>query len=95
MLAAIVMRIATGALGQRVAQKPAGSGIARHDARFDELEVLAGVLFVPRRGARRQPLQPHRGAELVARDTAGVAVALGREDRLDARTEIVEVERRG
>jgi len=49
-LAAIVMRVATGFFGERMAQQAAVVRLAGHDARAHELEILARVRLAPSRG---------------------------------------------
>src|SRR5690349_963138 len=93
MLATIVMRIPSRTFSEGVTEQLADVGLTRDDARLDELEVLARVLFTPGRVSRCQLLQPHRRAGVVTGDAPRVARALGGEDRLNANLEIVVVER--
>src|SRR4051812_37832858 len=56
-LAAIVVEVAAGLLGQRVHEQPALGHAARHDHPLHSLEVLARVLVAPGCAARGQRLE--------------------------------------
>lgn len=57
MFPAIVLRIVSGAFDERMPQESTRVRIARHDARPDHVEVLARLLFIPRRSPWRERLK--------------------------------------
>jgi hypothetical protein len=88
------MRIASGAFCKGMLQQAARRRVSRHDTRSDDLEVLAGLFFVPRRASRRERLQLHGRPKGVARDAPRVPGTFRGEDSLDTRPEEFEVEGR-
>jgi len=95
MLAAIVMRIATGLLGERMQQHAALIGLAGHDVGARNGKIRAGALLAPGRATLGQRLHMHDIPMQVAGNAARVAVPLCREDRLNVGLEVLEVERGG
>src|SRR5947209_20592904 len=76
-LAAAVVEIAAGLLGERVDEESALRHAARHHDAPDGFEILACVLVVPRGGAGRKRLQPQGRAGPVTCDASGMARTLG------------------
>src|SRR3989442_5323214 len=79
--------VATGFVPQRMNEQRARERIARKHLFPDCLEVLTGLLFIPRCASGRKDFQPHRsrriafaGPERMAGLTAGVARAPGQEN---------------
>src|SRR5262249_278662 len=91
--AAVVEEIASSVGCQYVDEQPARR-VARRHPHANDLEVLARLLLVPRRGPRCERLQPPRRASDVTGDAASVPWPLGHEDRLHPRPEEIEVEAR-
>src|SRR5262249_42513125 len=95
MLAAVVMRVATGCFGERMEEQLTFFRTTCDDSLLDHVKVLARLFFGPRRIAGSQRLKAHGRAARVTRNAARVARTLGGEDRLNARFEKFEVEVRG
>src|SRR5262245_47455867 len=86
-------RVAAGGLGERMHEQAAGRRIAWDDHLLPCLEILLRLGVVTRRRSVGQGDEPWL-AVAVAGNAARVARAFGQEDRLHARLEVVEVERR-
>jgi hypothetical protein len=84
--------VATRLRRKWVQQKAARGRIARSYQPGDHLEVTPGLLLSPSGAPGWQGLQSEGiVASRMAHDTAGVAETLFQEDRLDARSVILEV----
>ena len=81
--------MASGCRSRRLA-----SGLPGITFTSNGIKVLARLLLVPRGASRRKRFQPHRRACGMTRDATRVTFAFGCEDRLDARLEEFEIERR-
>src|SRR6266550_3384529 len=94
LLAATVMGIATGLLGERMFDDGAVQAAGyRHP--LDQLEVLARLLFVPIRAAGRQPHQVERRViARMASNATRMARTLGQEDGLHLGLEKPVIQRR-
>src|SRR5271165_5926474 len=94
MFPARVKRVATGLFRQRMTQQGTLLGVLQVHHGLHRLEILAGLLFVPKSRPRRKPLQPKRRASRVAHIAPRMSLPLFQENRLHFRLEKLIIELR-
>ena len=94
-LAARMKFIPAGLLSQRIFEQRTVFRLAGVDHSRGGREVLAGLFVVPSRRAGREALKPKRRTGGMAHVAAGMALALGQQNRLYLGLEELEIQRRG